>query len=196
VDAHVKTNEELGGQIRRIDALIEDLENCEDPDARDQARALVAALLEFHGAALTQLFDHVRAAGPPGRAIVEALARDPAVSGLLLLHGLHPHDLDVRVARALEEVRPQLQAHGGDVELIGLDGGVVRLRMRGSCHGCPSSAATLKQTIEAAIYDAAPDVAAVEVEGGSEPPGHVADGRLVILGSMPPADGRQRTGAP
>src|SRR3954451_1475451 len=62
VDAHVKTNEELGGQIRRIDTLIEDLENCEDPAARDQARGLVAALLEFHGAALTRLFDHVRAA--------------------------------------------------------------------------------------------------------------------------------------
>jgi len=46
---------------------------------------------------------------------------------------------DVRVTRALENVRPQLQSHGGDVELLGLDGGVVRLRMRGSCHGCPSS---------------------------------------------------------
>jgi Fe-S cluster biogenesis protein NfuA len=55
--------------------------------------------------------------------------------------------------------------HGGDVELLGIAGGVVRLRMNGSCQGCPSSTATLAQTIEAAIYESAPDVEAIEVEG-------------------------------
>ena len=50
--------------------------------------------------------------------------------------------------------------------------GVVRLRMQGSCHGCPSSAMTLKNAIEEAIYAAAPDVAAIEVEGVVDPPAH------------------------
>ena len=50
--------------------------------------------------------------------------------------------------------------------------GVVRLRMQGSCHGCPSSAMTLKNAIEEAIYAAAPDVAAIEVEGVVDPPVH------------------------
>ena len=52
--------------------------------------------------------------------------------------------------------------------------GVVRLRMQGSCHGCPSSAMTLKNAIEEAIYATAPDVAAIEVEGVVEPPVHAA----------------------
>ena len=101
------------------------------------------------------------------------------MASLLLLHGLHPLDLEARVRQALEQVRPYLRTHGGDVELLGVDDGVVRLRMQGSCHGCPSSAVTLKHTIEEAIYDAAPDVAAIEVEGVVEPPaaatGHSAD---------------------
>lgn len=96
---------------------------------------------------------------------MEEFTRDDLVSNLLLLHGLHPHDLEVRVAEALARVRPHLATHGGDVALLGLEGSVVRLRMQGSCHGCPSSSATLRQTIEAAIYEAAPDVTAIEVEG-------------------------------
>ena len=73
------------------------------------------------------------------------------MGGLLLLHGLHPLDLEARVRQALDKVRPYLRSHGGNVELLGVDEGVVRLRLEGSCHGCPSSAATMRQTIEEAI---------------------------------------------
>ena len=64
---------------------------------------------------------------------------DELVSHLLLLHGLHPVSLGDRVLDALDEVRPYLESHGGDVELVGMEGPVVRLRMQGSCSGCPSS---------------------------------------------------------
>ncbi|SIN71096.1 Fe-S cluster biogenesis protein NfuA, 4Fe-4S-binding domain [Singulisphaera sp. GP187] len=157
------------GRIGRIETLIDEIECFADPVAQEQAREIVQALLEFHGAALANLVGHITAAGPPGRAIMEQVAQDELAANLLLLHGLHPHDLDVRVAQALNQVRPQLQTHGGDVELLGIDGNVVRLRMQGSCHGCPSSAATLRQTIESAIFGAAPDVASIEVEGVVEP---------------------------
>jgi Fe-S cluster biogenesis protein NfuA len=162
-------DEDFRGRIGRIESLIEEIERFADPAAQAQAREIVQALLEFHGAALSTLMGHIAKAGTPGRAIMETVARDDLTSHLLLLHDLHPHDLDERVDRALSRVRPQLASHGGDVELLGLDDGVVRLRMTGSCHGCPSSLATLRQTIETAIYDAAPDVAAIEVEGISEP---------------------------
>jgi nitrite reductase/ring-hydroxylating ferredoxin subunit len=56
------------------------------------------------------------------------------------------------------------------VELLGLEDGVVRLRMQGSCDGCPSSAMTLKLAIEEAIYEAAPDITGIEVEGVVEQP--------------------------
>jgi len=163
------TDNDFRGRIGRIETLIEEIERFADPAAQAQAREIVQALLEFHGAALANLVGYVAAAGAPGRAILESIAQDELASNLLLLHGLHPHDLNLRVVQALDRVRPQLRSHGGDVELLGIDGDVVRLRMQGSCHGCPSSAATLRQTIEAAVLDAAPDVASIEVEGAVEP---------------------------
>ncbi len=156
---------DIRAAIGRIETLIGELEQSADTAAQAQARAIVQALLEFHGAALAKLLGHVAAAGEPGRAILEALGRDDLVSSVLLLHELHPDDLPVRVERALEQVRPRLHKDGGDVELLGLEDGVVRLRMQGSCHGCPSSAVTLRELIETAIYNAAPDVASIEVEG-------------------------------
>ena len=91
---------------------------------------------------------------------------------MLLLYDLHPVDIETRVLAALEQVRPYLKSHGGNVEFLGLAEGVVHLRLEGHCHGCPSSTATLRTTIEKAIYEAAPDVAGIEVEGLTPaPPG-------------------------
>ena len=122
----------------------------------------------------------VIAEGEERERIFEALAADELVSHLLLLHGLHPLDVETRVVRALEEVRPYLQSHGGNVELLGIEGGVARVRMQGSCDGCPSSAVTLKLAIEEAVQKAAPDLEGIEAEGVTEPqpaPTLVADPR-------------------
>jgi Fe-S cluster biogenesis protein NfuA/nitrite reductase/ring-hydroxylating ferredoxin subunit len=106
----------------------------------------------------------------------EAFAEDELVSHLMLLHGLHPLDVETRVIRALEEVRPYLQSHGGNVELLGVEGGVARLRMQGSCDGCPSSAVTLKLAIEEAVQKAAPDLEGIEAEGVAEPEPNIVAG--------------------
>ena len=90
--------------------------------------------------------------------------------GLLLLHGLHPLGVEERVRQALVQVQPLLHSHGGSVELLGVEEGTVRLRLHGNCHGCPSSAVTMKQTIAEAIYARAPEVVAVEVEGAAGQP--------------------------
>ena len=104
-----------------------------------------------------------------GATIVDQLTRDELVASVLLLYDLHPVDLETRVRGALEKTRPYLKSHGGNVELVGIDEtGVVRLRMQGSCHGCPSSAVTLKLAIEQAIHEAAPDVSAILVEGRTD----------------------------
>jgi Fe-S cluster biogenesis protein NfuA len=189
------TDNDFRGRIGRIETLIEEIERFADPATQAQAREIVQALLEFHGAALANLVGYVAAAGPPGRAIMESIAQDELASNLLLLHGLHPHDLDVRVVQALDRVRPQLHSHGGDVELLAIDGNVVRLRMQGSCHGCPSSAATLRQTIEAAIFDAAPDVASIEVEGVVEPSNGSSLPIITLEPAMAGSSGR-RAGPP
>jgi Fe-S cluster biogenesis protein NfuA/nitrite reductase/ring-hydroxylating ferredoxin subunit len=107
--------------------------------------------------------------GAAGESIINDFARDELVGGMLLLYGLHPVALEERVMQALDKVRPYLHSHGGNVEVLGMEDGVVRLRLQGSCKSCPSSSMTLKLAIEEAIYEAAPDVTAIEAEGVSEP---------------------------
>jgi len=161
---------EIRGKLERLESLIQDIERLPDPGARDHAKGLVQALLEFHGMAIGRLLDRIADADESGAAIIGMAADDEAVSSLLLLYGLHPRDLNSRVHIALEKVRPYLKSHGGGVELLGVDpAGVVHLRMEGSCQGCPSSSVTLKNAIEEAILKAAPDVTAIRVEGVVDP---------------------------
>jgi Fe-S cluster biogenesis protein NfuA len=88
------------------------------------------------------------------------------VSGLLLLHGLHPLDLETRVRDAIEEVKPRLSLHGGSVDLLGVTPeGRVQLKLQGNCHECPSSRLTLRFSIEEALFAAAPDLTGLDVEG-------------------------------
>jgi Fe-S cluster biogenesis protein NfuA/nitrite reductase/ring-hydroxylating ferredoxin subunit len=95
--------------------------------------------------------------------LAETFTRDDLVASLLLVHGLHPHDVERRVADALDSVRPYLGSHGGDVHLIEVDGDVVRLRFAGSCKSCPSSAVTLELAVEDAVRAAAPEISSIEV---------------------------------
>jgi len=158
---------EFQARLQRLDALLQEVERWSDPEAQAQVRAIVQAVLDLHGAGLERILDHLAAAGESA-AVLDACARDEIVAGLLLLHNLHPLELETRVRQALEEVRPRLHSHGGDVELLDVRDGIVRLRLEGNCNGCPSSAVTMRQTVEEAILGKAPDVAAIEVEGLSE----------------------------
>lgn len=66
------------------------------------------------------------------------------------------------VETALEKVRPALQADGGDVELVDVEGGVVKVRLTGACGGCPMASITLKNGIEALLKKEIPSVERVE----------------------------------
>jgi Fe-S cluster biogenesis protein NfuA len=154
--------------IQRIEGLIQEVERYQDPAAKAHTREMVQAVLDLHGAGLEKMLEILAEAGEPGLALIDNLARDDLVSSLLLLYGLHPLDLETRVRQALDKVRPYLRSHGGNVELLSTEGGVVRLRLQGSCDGCPSSAVTMKSSIEEAIYEKAPDVAGIEVAAVEE----------------------------
>ena len=160
---------EFRRRIERIETLIRSIERSADPETKVCAQELIRAVLDLHGAGFARVCDRLGEAGESGRSLLDAMARDDLVGSLLMLHGLHPLDLESRVQHALESVRPFLHTHGGEVELVGIFDGVVRLRMQGSCKGCPSSADTLKNRIEEAIVAAAPDATAIEVEGIAEP---------------------------
>jgi len=150
---------------QRIEGLIARIETAPDPNVRADALELTRSLMELHGAALDRLMEIVARAGDSGYALMDDFASDDLVAGLLLLYGLHPYDLETRVMKALDGARPFLQAHGGDVELLGVIDGTVRLRLVGNCRNCSSSTMTLKLAIERAIYEAAPDVTEIVTEG-------------------------------
>jgi len=176
-----KDDTKLRERLQRIDTLLLEIDGQPDPATRARTREIVQILMEFHGAGLERILTQLASTGEPGQQIIHSLARDELIASLLLLYGLHPLDLETRVGAALEKVRPYLHSHGGNVELLGINGDVVRIRLQGSCHGCPSSALTLKQTIEEAIHEAAPDVAAIEVEGESKEPAIAPDtGRFAL----------------
>jgi len=150
----------------RIEDLLRELGTVADPRVRANAEELVRLLMELYGSALARILEIVDDTGPAVE-IYDRLAADDLVASLLVLHGLHPLNVETRIARALDRVRPYLGSHGGDVKLLGVQAGVVHLRLEGSCHGCPSSTVTMKLAIEKAIEEAAPEVIRIEVEGAS-----------------------------
>jgi Fe-S cluster biogenesis protein NfuA/nitrite reductase/ring-hydroxylating ferredoxin subunit len=151
-------------RVTHVEALLERLDGVGDPEVADLVTAVVQALLDLHGEGLRRLLAQM------GGDAARDAAADELVAHLMVLHGVHPVPLDERVRAALDDVAPYLESHGGGVELMGIEDGVVRLRLRGSCDGCPSSAATLKLAIEDAIEKAAPDVDRIEAEGAAAAP--------------------------
>jgi Fe-S cluster biogenesis protein NfuA len=71
-------------------------------------------------------------------------------------------DMREKIEKALERIRPALQADGGDVELVDVTGGVVKVRLKGACGGCPMSQMTLTRGVEQTIKKAVPEVERVE----------------------------------
>jgi Fe-S cluster biogenesis protein NfuA/nitrite reductase/ring-hydroxylating ferredoxin subunit len=144
----------------RIEELLGQIRSTGDPGTAETAEEVVRLVVELYGAGLERT---VELAGPDA---LERFVGDELVASLLVLHDLHPKDTRTRVVEALDQVRPYLGSHAGGVDLLGVDpeAGVVRLRLEGSCDGCPSSTQTVKLAIERAIEQAAPEVTAVEVE--------------------------------
>jgi Fe-S cluster biogenesis protein NfuA len=150
-------------QTGRIEELIGKLESSADPGSLATARELVQSLMELYGAGLERIVGALEQKGAAGREILDELGRDELVGNLLAANGLHPLDLETRVRRALEKLSARLRAQGS-VDLLGIDEGVIRLRLRSTGSGCGSSAASFKSTVEEAIYDAAPDLVQLTIE--------------------------------
>lgn len=169
---------EFKRKAERTELLLERVEVLTDPEARGTCLEAIQAVLDLHGLALSHLLAMV------GPEVAGRLGEDEVVSGLLLLHGLHPRTLEERVARALDSVRPYLASHGGGVEVVALDKNGLRLRLEGSCNGCASSLATLRGTIEAALAEWAPDLPALEVQGAVAPGAAATPAAFVSVGSI------------
>jgi len=155
--------------LDRVEQLSTRLEELDDPEAQALAQELLAAVIAMYGDGLRRIVEAISEARDAGAAILDRLAQDGAVSSLLLIHDLYPVPLEQRVLEALDTVRPYMESHGGNVELLGLDDGVARLALQGSCNGCAASRATLELAIKQALEEHAPDLAGLEVQGVTEP---------------------------
>ena len=151
--------------VERVQELLGSLDEIADPVAQSRVQELIGTVLELYGAGLERILGILEDAGDPALPIRTAMLDDGIVASLLLIHGLYPISLEERVIQALDSIRPFLASHGGNVELVSVEEGVARLRLQGSCDGCPSSAATLEHALKEAIEEAAPDLLGLEVEG-------------------------------
>jgi len=178
----LETTPDLSVTGERIDALLT-ASATGGIVARDRAEELVRLVTDLYGAGLERIMEILYESGHLDDDVLAALAGDELVSGLMVVHGLHPYSINQRVEDALEGVRPYLGTHGGDVELLGVtDEGVVHLRLLGSCDGCPSSSVTLSLAVEGAIMTAAPEVVSIEVEEAT--PKAKESGGLISVDSL------------
>jgi hypothetical protein len=140
----------------RVESWVERLEQLPDPTARETAREALAAVLALHRQGLVRVLERLPAVQ------LKALATEPLVSSLLLLHDLHPADLPERVKQAVESVRPLLALNGASVTLGG-DGGDVHATLSLKS-GCGSTAGRLRTVLEQALHEAAPDARSISIE--------------------------------
>lgn len=115
---------------------------------------LADAIEAFHRAGLARLTQLLTRDNDGIRGALREAASDPLVYAMLRRHGLIKPSLQEQALAALDAVRPQLQGHGGDVELIDIEPpGTVIIRLLGACDGCGSSQVTLREGVERALRE-------------------------------------------
>jgi Fe-S cluster biogenesis protein NfuA len=161
----VAEDKDFRQRMQQIGGLVEKIEDIADPALRATAKELLQLLMEMHGAGLEKIMEITVRAGDSGVGIIDELARDPLVSSLLILYGLHPEGLERRVAKALDRIRSGLRKHGHEVELLAVEEGVVRVRIGMDGHACGSTAKAIRSAVGEAIYEWAPDITSLLIEG-------------------------------
>jgi Fe-S cluster biogenesis protein NfuA len=157
---------ELKRQLGSIEELLRKVDQSADPVLRTTVQELVQVVMALYGTALERI---VKTTGKD--AFVERLGSDELVASVLVLHGLHPLSLEDRVSQAIDKAGARLRPHGGELQLISMHEGVARVRL--NVKGCGSAGQSLKEMVEHSIYEAAPDVTAVVIEGTDENSGFV-----------------------
>jgi hypothetical protein len=154
-------------EAARLQGLLARFEKLGDPAARAAAQELVQVVIDLHGRGLSDLLGIVQDAGSqPADTLLARFTANPAVRGMLLLHGLHPEDLATRASKAVERLRPHLGVRGVRADLIGVEDDVVRLRVTasGQKHQRPA-AVELQHEIENTVLEMTPDAAGLIIEG-------------------------------
>jgi len=161
-------DKEFQSRIQQIGTLVGQMENIAQPELRASAKTLFQLILDLNAAGFERVMETLAKNGEAGQEQIDDFGRDGLISSLLVLYGLHPLDLETRVEQAVEKIRPQVRKGGGELELLGQAAGVVQIRLEVTGHACGSTGKTLKKLVEDAVYEAAPDVVGISVEGLDE----------------------------
>jgi hypothetical protein len=165
----VDNDKDFPKRVQRIGELVHSLETIADPASRAAAKDLVQLIMDLHGNGLERILEIVFQSSDAGAKIMDELGQDPLVSSLLVLYSLHPDGFESRVERKLEQIRSKLHKMGAEARIISLGDGEIRLRVSVEGHACGSTKGTLRTTLEEAMYEAAPDLTSLVIEGLEEP---------------------------
>ena len=161
----------------RVEQLLNELRGGADPALTERVEELVRLLMELYGAGLERVMELVTAGPDP--TLVDRIADDRLLASLLVLHGLHPVPVETRILAALDKA----QKYAGPVKYLGIDDdGVAHLELEKAPQGCPSTAMTVKEAIEKAVTDAAPELGGVDLQGVFAPPPAV-NGTPISIGT-------------
>ncbi len=170
-------------RVQRIGELVGELDMVTDPAARAACKGLVQSLMELHGQALERILEVVFQSSNSGEQLIDELGQDSLVSSLMILYGLHPEELQVRVERKLQQIGSKLYKMGAEARLVSVNGGVICLHAHIEGHACGSTAKTVRATLEEAMYEAAPDLDSLVIEGLEEPAASGFVGLDKLMGS-------------
>jgi nitrite reductase/ring-hydroxylating ferredoxin subunit/Fe-S cluster biogenesis protein NfuA len=155
-----------------LDTLLKDIKSLEclietwDDQQRNTLQALTQAHDELHKAAFTRLIRALKE-NPAAMTALKGAVADEVVYAVLRYHGIVKASLHERVDLALESVRPYLQSHDGNVELVEIIlPDTVIIRLLGSCDGCPASSLTLSEGVEKAIKEHCPEITTIKKAKG------------------------------
>lgn len=161
---------EFQQRVQQLGKLVAELERMPDSALKVAAGELVHLLMDVHGTGIERMMEIVFDSEASGPETIDKLGADPIVRSLLLLYSLHPENLETRVQKSLEVLRPRLRKLNYGVEFISVDEGAVRLRVVSSGHACGSTTENVRLMVEEGVYEYAPDVTLLVIAGLEEPP--------------------------
>jgi NifU-like domain len=157
---------EFQKRVRQLGKLIAELEHIPDSPLKVAAGELVHLLMEVHSAGIEQMMEIVFDSSASGQHTIDKLGSDPIVRSLLLLYSLHPEDLETRVQKSLDALRPRLRKLNYGIELLQIEeSGAIRVHVESSGHACGSTTENVRSMVEDGVYEYAPDVTSLAISG-------------------------------
>lgn len=165
-DQLISVSDELPQQSHQMQALLEKVSQWPDAASKALMQECISEMLIFYGNGLERMIDLISGeSNEIATKVLNKFMADPFINGLLILHDLHPFDMETRIHLALEKVRPYIQSHGGQIDLLSLENESAKIKLSGTCKTCASSSVTLELAVRQALEEYCPDLDNLEVEG-------------------------------